>query len=61
MTKQDGYGHLYRLVDRPKEPVKPGMVAVVYNNGPEIHISKDKWEGYEQVADSHVEQGGLEF
>lgn len=59
MTKQDGNGNLYKLVERPKANPKSGMVAVRYNNGPEIHIPRQDFDSYKEVADSSVEQGEL--
>lgn len=59
MTRVDGLNNRYELVGKPKKPPTSGNVAVIYNNGPEIHISKELFESWQQVADSRVKQEEL--
>ena len=60
MTKVDGFGNRYELVD-PKTvsfQAPPGMVITRKNNEAKgvTGVSKSDWDRWEQVADSKVEQ-----
>lgn len=60
MTKIDGYNNRYELV-KVQGQVPTGYVATYVNNDTKsvIAIPKDKWDKWQEVADSVVKQEEL--
>lgn len=65
MTKVDGYGNRYELMN--EKAAYPGFVRTCKNGqtlkGKPIPTDVDKasWDRWDQVADSSVKQEGFEF
>ena len=62
MTRVDGFGNRYELVEPKTFETPRGMVVVRKNNEKGMsHVQKDDWDRWENVRDSNVEQKDLEL